>query len=532
MNKQIKIVLIVLVIFTLVSVSITYTLIKNSTSNVCQENTNGQEISFNQERGIDLYGTYNENDLLIEDLIETFSGEKIKIPQVNGLKNKQIEYKINQEIYDICNKCIQDTTENIAEFFEIYSAYDVMANFSNIISINYYLNVNGNMTHIYLNYNLTTGEKLKLEDVFVKDADILEIVRNAFRENLSNYSYSFEFIDDNGVAIFDENELYKIVKGYMNTEEKEFMISPSEIYFYFNNSGASVKLLEIADEISIYTKYLTDESIYENNDIGRKNIFTLVKTNYDLFDIIDYGYLEDNFWYDVTVSKMYFPDGQVETEKMERFNAYAKTLTNEAYDKVNEYREIAKANPDKFYILICTPNVSMYNDSKYENGEWTYTYSNMAISNLNTKVYEMPLELYNSKYKDKIIDAYRNNYFVMRGGMYYSIEEPDSGDSVTYNKEEKTIKYNYMTNEEIKQLSEIFNEDVNYMEILEKKVKRELIEYYEYAENEAEELMKSAEYDFKGWDIKVDIPQLKNFRYTMHLSTFDKLMLNIFDKED
>ena len=116
--------------------------------------------------------------------------------------------------------------------------------------------------------------------------------------------------------------------------------------------------------------------------------------------------------------------------------------------------------------------------------------------------------------------------------MYYSIEEPESGDSVIYEKVEEQRIYNYMTNREITKLSEIFNDDVNYMEILEKKVKRELIEYYEYAENEAEELMKSAEYDFKGWDIKVDIPQLENFRYTMHLSTFDKSMLNIFDKED
>ena len=172
------------------------------------------------------------------------------------------------------------------------------------------------------------------------------------------------------------------------------------------------------------------------------------------------GNLEDNFWYDVTVSKMYFPDGQVPNEKMEKFNSYAKTLTNEAYEKVNEYREKAKANLDKFYILICTPNVSMYNDGKYESGEWFYTYSNMAISNLNTKVYEMPIEMYISEYKDKIIDGYRNNYFVMRGGMYYSIEEPESGDSVTYEKIEEQRIYNYMTNREITKLSEIFNEDV------------------------------------------------------------------------
>ena len=527
MNKQIKIVLIVLVIFTLASVGVTYTLIRNSTSNVYKENTNNQEI--NVEKGIDLYGTYDENDLLINDLIETFSGEEIKIPQIEGLKNKQIEEKINQDIYSGCLNYIEKNATKFVDFSQMYTSYDVMSNFSNIISINYYMNVN---TYLHLNYNLLTGERLKLEDIFVKDADILEIVRDAYRERLSNYSYSFEFIDDDGVAIFDENELYKIVKGYMNTSEKDFMLSPSEIYFYSNDSGASVKLIDIADKISIYTKYLTNESIYESNDIGRKNIFTLVETNYDLFDIIDYGYLEDNFWYDVTVSKMYFPDGQVPNEKMEKFNAYAKTLTNEAYEKVNEYREKAKNNPDKFYILICTPNVSMYNDGKYENGEWFYTYSNMAISNLNTKVYEMPIEMYINEYKDKIIEGYRNNYFVMRGGMYYVVEEPESGDSVTYEKIEAQRKYNYITNREIKDLSEIFNEDVNYMEILEEMVRKEIKERYERSESEIEELLKSAKYDFQGWNIKVDIPQIEYFSLNIYLEAFDKTTLNIFDKED
>ena len=308
LNKLIKGILVFLVIFTSIAVGTTYILITKETQNVLKENKDNQEIKREVETGIDLHGMYNENDLLINDLLKTFSGEEIKIPQIDGLKNKQIQEKINQDIYNRCFDYIEENVKNIADFSQMYTSYDVMSNFSNIISINYYMNVN---THLHLNYNLLTGEILKLEDIFVKEEYILEIVMDAYRERLSNYSYSFEFIDDDGVAVFDENELYKIVKGYMNTEEKDFMFSPSEIYFYFNDSGASVKLIDIADKVSIYTKYLTDESIYEKNDIGRKNIFTLVETNYDLFDIIDYGYLEDNFWYDVTVNKMYFPDGQV-----------------------------------------------------------------------------------------------------------------------------------------------------------------------------------------------------------------------------
>ena len=55
------------------------------------------------EQGIDLYGTYDENDLLIRTQLAFREDDvEIKIPQLDGLKNTEIQEKINQDIFFSC----------------------------------------------------------------------------------------------------------------------------------------------------------------------------------------------------------------------------------------------------------------------------------------------------------------------------------------------------------------------------------------------------------------------------------------------
>ena len=60
----------------------------------------------------------------------------------------------------------------------------------------------------------------------------------------------------------------------------------------------------------------------------------------------------------------------IDEKKQEKFIAFKKQIYNQIYTKVYEYQEIAKKNPNKFYILLSKPTINMYSDSKYENGEW------------------------------------------------------------------------------------------------------------------------------------------------------------------
>ena len=84
MKKLIKGLLIFVCVFMIVAFGITYISILNTRSKVILGN----------EKGIDLYGTYDQNDLLINELVENYNGVDIKIPKIDGLKDTNIQNKV------------------------------------------------------------------------------------------------------------------------------------------------------------------------------------------------------------------------------------------------------------------------------------------------------------------------------------------------------------------------------------------------------------------------------------------------------
>ncbi len=68
----------------------------------------------NIEEGIDLYGTYDENDLYIEEVPTIYEGVEINIPTISGLKDKIIEEKINSDmqskVLELVKSCMSRRT--------------------------------------------------------------------------------------------------------------------------------------------------------------------------------------------------------------------------------------------------------------------------------------------------------------------------------------------------------------------------------------------------------------------------------------
>ncbi|MBQ8541147.1 MAG: hypothetical protein IJ435_06700 [Clostridia bacterium] len=386
--------------------------------------------------GIDLYGTYNENDLFIDEIVSPIDEyEETKIPVLKGLKNTTVQDKINSEIYT-------RATALIEKYPAInYANYYTRANFANVISIAFSVGFEEfpYAEHIYFNYNLVNGEELKLEDLFMADADILSIVRASFYKELAFYG---EYDHTKKLHSPDENEVYKVVKDFMAEEDKQFAFSPSGIYLYQNNNFAEIKMLDYAEDIAIYSRYMTKESIFTGEYEGYKNIFTCADTQYDLFDIIEYGYLEDNLWYDFTVGETYIPyDNPPEDARLAKFEAFRQKAIEQERIKLETFRESAKLNPDKFYIVLSKPSIHMDNDSEYENGQWHYTYYDTATVYSNIQLFEMPMEVYETVYKDKIIETYRYEYFAMRGGAWLDSENLEGA---TFHETTDTQTINYM----------------------------------------------------------------------------------------
>ena len=509
LKKLFKVLIIILCFFIIASVLITYLLILNTNKEKVEETYN------EKEQIIDLYGTYDQNDLLINDFIEVYNDVEVKLPKIEGLKDINIQDKINQDMYN-------RAYEILTEYSNInYGDYYSYANFANVISIRFCIGIKNGYEDVHFNYNLINGEPLKLEDLFIKNTDITGIIRSAFYETLSSNN---QFNAEENIVSPDENELYKVVKAYINDEDKKFSFSPAEICFYYNDYMASVKMTDIYDRVSIYSKYLTDESIYTRDDLGFKNIFTCATSSYEAFEKIEYGYLEDNFWYDISVFKDYISE-EIDEDRIKKFNEFKNIIYNEVYEKVNEYREKAKNNKDKFYILFSKPSVYMYSKSNYENGKWNYTYSNMATINKNIQIFEMPISIYENVYKDKLIDTYRYEYFTMRGGAYLDTEAKD-GATITVLDDRKS--YNYITGEEIKEVTDIFKEESNYIEVIKAEVKESLLEKYDYIEEEAEKLLENINYELGGDQVNVTIPGLDNFIEIIYFNEFDTKMMKIF----
>ena len=160
----------------------------------------------------------------------------------------------------------------------------------------------------------------------------------------------------------------------MEDEDKVFSFTPIDISFYVEGQVATARMIDYYDEISIYSKYLTDESIYENDDVGYEYIFTCADSNYDVFRIIDYGYAEPNMWYDVTVwqENEDYQDDEVKAEIRE-FND---NFYQRAYNLVEEQRMIAQNHPEKFYIVLIKPHTGILSKSESINDQWVYDYSN------------------------------------------------------------------------------------------------------------------------------------------------------------
>jgi hypothetical protein len=95
-----------------------------------------------KEKTLDLYGTYNQNDLFITDknISHDLFDKPIQIKEIGGLKNKEIENKINESM----EKKILLEIENFLKEYELpYNDVYVYnySNFSNVIS--FYCTISG-----------------------------------------------------------------------------------------------------------------------------------------------------------------------------------------------------------------------------------------------------------------------------------------------------------------------------------------------------------------------------------------------------
>ena len=325
-----------------------------------------KETSQKDTSGIDLKGTYNQNDLKLEEVSVTQKKVEIRYFQISGLKDKNIEEKINKEIEHIALNWYKEEIKNLDEVINVNVSMWKASNFANTISleIDYVAKIDDDDDGFYqgvkgLNYDLTTGEKITIDKVFTSDAPIEEILRKSAYYNFVSCKIEDNLAGDLIVSDYGsiEDEILNIINLYKRGKIKEFIYTPQDIILYYaENQSINISMEDYYDYIAIYNRYLTGESLFENNNIGIKNIYNLSSRYNDIFYYQNYQ-KEDNYFIDISI------DFQSEFS-----DEFAKKLTQEKIDAIEEeiekVKQKVKENPNNFYILNYYINI-------YTGEEWS-----------------------------------------------------------------------------------------------------------------------------------------------------------------
>jgi len=444
MFKTTKAKVIFVTIFSLICLITTTILViyKNIEIEEMQETESTEEIASNEETkdvpGIDLNGTYDQNDLIIEE--KTVSQEKVEIRyfQISGLKNKNVETKINKEIEHMALNWYKEEIKNLDEVINVYVSMWNSSNFANTVSFNitYVAKIDDDGDGFYqgekgLNYDLKTGEKITFDNLFTSGAPMENILRNSIYYSLISTRVEDNLAGDLVVSDYGdiENETAEIINLYKKGKLTEFWYTPRYInVLYKDNQMISIDMKDFAEYIAIYSRYLSENSLYVNENIGIKDVYTLANRYKDIYYYENYQNI-DNYFIEISINYQSTDDDK-----------FAQKIAQDKIDaiekEIEKVKQKASENPNRFYILN-------YHISLYTGEEWS-TKQVLTTCWEHGNAYEMSVHDFEENIEPIIIEYNRADE---RGGIPEYIY--NFGDMLGIEPQTTTEYYNPETGEKI-----------------------------------------------------------------------------------
>lgn len=452
-NKKMKTstkIIIFLVIFAVICVGITIGAILITNQNTKIPSPSNQTPISNDGLGIkSLTEQYDENNLKIIDVSDkkgtrpteydwdTNTGKiNIDYIKIDGLKNKDIENKINKEIMVLVYSLYNDSELNDREIDYIQINATCEANFGNTISLSinkyiFYVDEDAEIleTNYSLNYDLTTGNKIKFTDLFTNGSLKNVLIQSIYDEVVSNhtsFSEDEEWVIDMSKADLStvEEETYILLNKLINNLDNiNFYYTPS--YIFIDDYNLSIVMSNIHSNIAIYNRFKTIENIFDGTYEGNKNMFVFSKR---------YSYVNTQYSKYEDIYDNLRVEALVEMDKDLLYNSLAKEKLNELTAKIeNEISKIkkeAKNNPKKAYVY--TAYFSMYSGNSFELSLEGIS-NNMLYTWGDSTVYKMTQEYY-------------TNVFGLEMASFYNTPEPAEYWPVfEYYKEDKNVTVEIVT---------------------------------------------------------------------------------------
>lgn len=511
-----------LFMFTVISISITGLLILERNSD-----------SKNNNVVIPMVGTeknqkYNGNDL---EIIETRAeGEHYAYStlRISGLKNKNVEEKINKDIEMYEEKLKNILEENFEEYDLNYMNSTVMGNFSNVLSIKLSITrVNSKDKYNFyetecLNYNLTNGEKLELADLFLPDTDIDLYIQNSMYKDLLHEYFAEENVFfntdywENGkfnylVGKIDELKFIQMFQKYKKSEKK-FDFTNTNIEIIYDEETVYLPYTDCLKDLVIFNKYVTEESIFEKDDIGVKDMYVCSNVYKGSGSVIIIEDITENFRIDARI--MPYAGNSIITS--ERYKEFLETAVKSINDKKEEILEKASTNTEKYYFL--TMNFEIYDFyPKYytEYRDTDITYDAFFVYK-REKTYEMAKDDFDNWFEEKLILAYTKSEYE-EGSFDYlnSLISKEEDKKCKIESSNSSIAYLIDSDDTIENLEDLFMEGSNYVEIIADVLNKEV----GISREEAEKKIKNKEYDLSAYGI---VFETENYAVQIGYNSFSR----------
>ena len=368
MFKTTKSKIIFVVIFSVICIIITALLVGYKNIDITGE-TNEEvitEVEKKDFQGIDLAGVYNQNDLKLEE--KTYQSEKVqsKYYKISGLKDQTIQNNINTEIEQIALNCYREKIKNLSEVKEVYVNVNYSANFSNTLSfyVDYVGTIADNVEDTYrgykgINYDLTTGEKITIDKMFTSDAPIENILRESayysLVKNKTESTLSGDFVVNDYGNI--EEEIFEFINAYKNEKLIDFYYTPSHISIYYKDELISIEMEKWAQYISIYSRYLTGETIFEADNVGLKKLYTLADLRKNDWYYCNYQ-KEKNYFVKIIVN-----NDNYGYENNENLKQIADEKIANIEQEIQKMKTLANQNTNNFYIMNYIIMIHTYQES-------------------------------------------------------------------------------------------------------------------------------------------------------------------------
>ena len=383
---------------------------------------------------------------------------RIKYYEIEGLKNKKIQDKINNDIkkhvyekLDEVNKYINETDKE--KINDIYIDTYIVGNYSDVLSIDINkfisLNIDENdcdtlsyiQDNLYLNYRLDTGEYLKFEDCFTKDANIKQmLIQNYYSDRA--WQYRDHYLDENDpesqdyyIDEFDmdkrdygeiEDDLLKLALEYeKNKDNIIFGIEERYLSCIFKDYYITIPMYDNYEYIDIAKKFISKESLYEDGNLEKANyIYSFPIHDRALY----YDFLSNNKFLSVIETNKLWKD-EYKINKVEEDNDFYDIdyeEVNRLIEKIKEYL-IQNENTDNDVGYIYYVNV--YQDYRYNDAFKEYRQDDTYYFSINR------IEIEYNNFKEKVQEI---NYSILQ-----NISEGYIG--ITNLGHEKLLEYNYVS---------------------------------------------------------------------------------------